>query len=399
MIYKETNSDFGFFKEESSHLSISKSILEADFLSPYEKIVYLYLTLLSDRYEKVYPTYQTIADGCHISRTAVFKAIQNLVELGLVEKKLHNRSKDLFNNLNFFKIVDYVSEKYLKNIKTKIDARKLEKKKNKKKEKKTKNNSEVRQTYFQTDDFRSTANVLLKNENTLIDGKFRSTANDLYISYNNTNNLSINNKEIDNNKIRSTEPAKMKKIKYAKKENSISGNSKNKTSALDQFQKLRQTESKSNTRKETIEKFKKYPSKRFISWKIKEPLKWNKLEMVGFYLSTWLEFSKLEDPEFKRNSRFQKESHFLGLFVEKYFDGDKEEFKKYTLWCFDFIFNNADSRWIQNAGFYKIYANNNNIFWKTFKTSSNPVQNTIKSKREREQSFGDNSNWTDYDNY
>jgi len=353
------------------------AIFETDW-SLSERMVYIYLFSLQSEFKKVFPSYQTIADRCLISRRTAISAIQKLESIGIIEKTTSVDYNGI-NNSNSYIIQDIFTDEYIVRVSSRMGVNRTE----------VGDSNIVKSFHYENKKSKKKAISPPKSKKPMSTKKVGGDLRSPNISFNNTNNISINNKEIDNNKIRSTEPAKMKKIKYAKKENSISGNSKNKTSALDQFQKLRQTESKSNTRKETIEKFKKYPSKRFISWKIKEPSKWNKLEMLGFYLSTWLEFSESEDPEFKRNSRFSKESHLLGLFVEKFFDGNKEEFKKYTLWCFDYIFNSGDSDWIQNAGFYKIYSNYNNLFWKTFKTSKNKSS----KKNKKDTSWGNVETW------
>ena len=71
-------------------------------LSIYEKMVYIYICRCCNNGQTAFPSYQTIADKCSLSRRKAIDAVKVLIEHGYVIKQYHYKNGE--NYSNYYKV-------------------------------------------------------------------------------------------------------------------------------------------------------------------------------------------------------------------------------------------------------------------------------------------------------
>ena len=78
------------------YFQVPNNIFDADELKDYEKLVYIYLCRCGNNGGQAFPSYNTIAKKCSISKRSAMRAVNRLIELNLVRKEI--RPKDNRDN-------------------------------------------------------------------------------------------------------------------------------------------------------------------------------------------------------------------------------------------------------------------------------------------------------------
>lgn len=84
-------------------------IFEMDDINIYEQMVYIYLCRCGNNSGSAFPSYQTIADKCKMSKRNAIKCVKSLVDKGYIQKQIRHGEKENKSNL-YYVNVDIISE-------------------------------------------------------------------------------------------------------------------------------------------------------------------------------------------------------------------------------------------------------------------------------------------------
>ena len=93
-------------RKERKNWFYSYNIIFDSELSEHAKIVYLYLCRCADEESQSFPSYNTIAKKCSISRRTAIRAVQELEDVGLLSRDRRTKAKNgkLVNTSNLYTI-------------------------------------------------------------------------------------------------------------------------------------------------------------------------------------------------------------------------------------------------------------------------------------------------------
>lgn len=91
-------------KFDSGYFHAPNKIFEYDDLKVHDKVVYLYLCRCGHN-STAFPSYNTIADKCSVSRSSAMRAVKALLEKGLLIKHTRRNSHDERNKSNLYEVV------------------------------------------------------------------------------------------------------------------------------------------------------------------------------------------------------------------------------------------------------------------------------------------------------
>ena len=94
------------------YFQVSNQIFEVG-LGKYDLLVYFYLARCGNNGGKAFPSYQTIADKCGISRRMAIDTVKELEEKKLIQKKVRKGLKSVKNQSNIY-VVEHDIEAVLK---------------------------------------------------------------------------------------------------------------------------------------------------------------------------------------------------------------------------------------------------------------------------------------------
>ena len=85
-------------KMEVPYFQVPNKIFDVEEIDTYEKLVYMYLARCANHGSTAFPSYNTIADKCSMSKRKAINCVKQLIEVGLIIK--HSRKVEKDKNLS-----------------------------------------------------------------------------------------------------------------------------------------------------------------------------------------------------------------------------------------------------------------------------------------------------------